>query len=169
MSDSFMIRPLTTADEALVWEMLYHAIHVPEGAEAPPRAIVFEPGLAHYAQDWGQRAGDLGFAALEAGPGRAVGAAWLRLPPADDPGYGWVDEHTPELSVALLPGYRGQGLGSRLIAALLEEARGRFGAVSLSVQADNAAKGLYERLGFKTVKEDGTNLVLLKPMLQSKR
>ena len=150
----FSIRKLTAADEPVVWEMLYQAIHVPAGEAPPPRSIVNEPGLAHYARDWGQRPGDLGVVAEEVETGQAVGAAWLRLFSADDPGYGFVDEATPELSIALLPGYRGRGLGSRLMQALLAEAGQRFEQISLSVSKDNAAKRMYERMGFVVVGEE---------------
>ncbi len=54
--------------------------------------------------------------------GVAVGAAWLRLFPASDPVYGFVDALTPKLSVAILPQYRGRGIGSRLLGGLLQEA-----------------------------------------------
>ena len=95
------IRPLAQEDAHCLWEMLYQAIHVPEGAEPPTREIVHSPGLAHYVAGWG-RGGDMGYLAVDA-EGMLVGAAWLRLFPADDPGYGFVDDATPELSVAVMP------------------------------------------------------------------
>ena len=65
------IRPLTEADANWLWEMLYQAIYVPSGAEAPPREVIHEPGMAHYAADWG-RPGDIGYLAVDAHgqPGR---------------------------------------------------------------------------------------------------
>ena len=160
--NSFSIRPLTAADEPFLWEMLYHAIHVPEGQELPPRSILQEPRIAHYASRWGQRPGDLGLAAVDAASGQPVGAAWLRLFPLTDPGYGFVDADTPEVSIAMLPGYRGRGLGSRLMTALLASAAERYKAVSLSVSPDNAAKNLYERMGFVQVDVDGDALTMVK-------
>ena len=32
-----LVRPLARDDEPILWEMLYQAIHVPEGADRPPR------------------------------------------------------------------------------------------------------------------------------------
>ena len=162
----FAIRPLTPQDEPFLWEMVYQAIHVPEGMPPPPREILQAPGIAHYARRWGLRRGDLGFAAVDeaAGPpvGQPVGAAWLRLFTQRDPGYGYVDDQTPELSIALLPEYRGQGLGRLLIEALLDAAARQFPAVSLSVSCGNAAKRLYERLGFVVVAEDDSAQTMLK-------
>ena len=70
------LRPLTSSDQSFLWEMLYHAIYVPAGAEPPSRDILDEPDIAHYAENWGQY-GDMGFKALvDEVTGRA---AWLRL------------------------------------------------------------------------------------------
>lgn len=148
------IRPLDRADGHCLWEMLYQAIHVPSGVEPPDRAIVRSPELARYAADWG-RPGDIGYLAVDA-EGLLVAAAWLRLLTGDERGYGWVDDATPELTVAVMPGWRGQGIGSRLLAALLDAAAERYDAVSLSVQADNPAVRLYRRLGFEVVEDGGT-------------
>jgi len=148
------IRPLTAADADWLWEMLYQAIYVPPGAEAPPREIIHEPGMAHYAADWGGP-GDLGYLASDA-CGQPVGAAWLRPLAAHDRGYGYVDDATPELAVAVMPGFRGQGIGTRLLAALLDAASESYDAVSLSVQADNPALRLYQRLGFEVLEDGGT-------------
>lgn len=164
MQTRYSIRALTAEDKPFLWDMLFHAIHVPEGQSPPPRSIVEAPNLAHYVRHWGQQPGDLGFAAVENATGRPVGAAWLRQFSALDPGYGFVDEDTPELSVAMLPDVRGQGLGSRLLEALLQAAGQKFAAVSLSVSADNRAKGLYERLGFARVSDDGSALILRKQL-----
>src|SRR5512133_2100171 len=130
---SFTIRPLTPQDEPFLWEMLYAAIYVPEGQAPPPRSILQSPELAHYVRQWGQKPGDLGVLAALNASNQPVGAAWLRTFSRLDPGYGFVDEQTPELSVALLPAYRGQGLGSTMLKVLLEGAAQIFTAVSLSV------------------------------------
>ncbi len=157
----YTLRPLTAADEPFLWEMLYQAIHVSAGAAPPPREIIRQPELACYVRSWG-RDGDMGFVAVEAATQTPVGAAWLRLWPGAERGYGYVDGHTPELSVAILPGYRGQGLGTRLLQKLLAVADERFAAVSLSVSRDNPAAGLYVRLGFAVVAEEGESLTMVR-------
>jgi ribosomal protein S18 acetylase RimI-like enzyme len=83
-----------------------------------------------------------------------VGAAWYRLFTRDEPGYGFVDEETPELAIAVVPNKRGHGLGSQLLDALMKRAReDGFGALSLSVEPENPALPLYERFGFRKVGE----------------
>jgi ribosomal-protein-alanine N-acetyltransferase len=47
--------------------------------------------------------------------GDPIGAAWLRLWSKDEQGYGFVDVHTPELSMAVRPEFRGQGIGTLLL------------------------------------------------------
>lgn len=153
------LRPLTAHDQPFLWEMLYLSLHVPDGQAAFPREIIYEPNLRHYVENWG-RAGDLGFIALdEALP---VGAVWLRKLLAEDRGYGFVDDQTPEVGIALLPAYRGKGLGSALLEALFEAAKEIYPAISLSVSIDNPARRLYERLGFAPVRQEGDSLTMLK-------
>jgi ribosomal protein S18 acetylase RimI-like enzyme len=90
-----------------------------------------------------------------------VGAAWLRLLTGDGRGYGHVDDSIPELSIAILPEYRGQGAGSALLDRLLSLARRRFPGVSLSVSPGNPARHLYERAGFKLVKESEDTVIMV--------
>jgi ribosomal protein S18 acetylase RimI-like enzyme len=116
--------------------------------------------LSRYVDNWG-RPGDVAVIAHETG--NRVGAAWLRLFRQSEPGYGFVDENTPELSIAVVPSRRRHGLGQELMDALLEAARAAgHGAVSLSVEADSAAVGFYDRNGFTHVREQDGGLVMLK-------
>ncbi len=67
------------------------------------------PEIARYVADWG-RDGDLGVVAAWAG--QSVGAAWLRVWRRKDKGDSYIDDDTPELSIAMLPAWRGQGKAS---------------------------------------------------------
>lgn len=68
-------------------------------------------------------------------------------------------ERTPDrlaiLDIALLPAWRGQGLGSRILRDLLIEARAAGQCVQLFVEAFNPARRLYARLGFEKVGDCG--------------
>jgi len=71
-------------------------------------------------------------------------------------GYAGLCDYPDEAFVQTLgvaPSAQGQGLGVRLLQALLDEAeRRRHFTVSLEVRADNTpAIGLYERFGFRRV------------------
>ena len=153
------IRQLTRDDEPFLWHALYYAIHVPAGVDAPESGIVKRPELARYVADWMRRPGDVGFAAEEAaGP---IGASWLRLGSSGERGFGFLDEEIPELSMSVLPGHRGRGVGTKLLRRLLAAAEERWDAVSLSVSESNPARRLYERERFTTVRAPGDGSITM--------
>lgn len=154
------IRRLRPSDQPLLWEMLYQSLHAPEGSPPFPRDVVERPEVARYVSGWG-RAGDMGFVAVDVG-GEPIGAAWLRLLRGDERGYGYVDDETPELGMAVLPGHRGRGVGSELLGRLLESAGAVYRAVCLSVSADNPAVRLYVRAGFEPAPGRGGSLTMVK-------
>ena len=140
-----MIRKAGPQDVRFLRDMLKHAYHW---------RLNTDPDLpvARYVNNWG-RPGDRGLIAWENGP---VGAAWYRLFPEREPGFGFVDEGTPELTIAVVPGRRGSGLGGQLMTALLDCAR-EDGYASISLSAEEGQSGLYERQGFSPVEaKDGT-------------
>jgi GNAT superfamily N-acetyltransferase len=150
------LRPAKASDEPFLREMLYLALFVPPGEPPLPRSVLTDPAIARYVEGWGTQPGDSGLIALV--DGAPVGAAWLRCFPAWCPGYGYVDERTPELSVALLPAHRGNGIGSLLLERLLDG----IPATSLSCDPANPAWRLYVRLGFKPL-EDGRTMFRMNP------
>lgn len=64
------------------------------------------------------------------------------------------------IDIALLPAHRGAGVGSSLLHALIEEARAGGKTLSLHVERDNRALGLYQRLGFQQIADTGVYLQL---------
>ena len=131
--------------------MLRHAYYARWGSEA-------DVPLERYVAGWGRRGDDAVVAIDEFQP---VGAAWFRLFDADEPGYGFVDENTPELTIAIVPSRRGKGLGEQLLTSLLDRAREEgFARISLSVEADNPAIRLYEQHGFTRVGDRAGALVM---------
>jgi ribosomal protein S18 acetylase RimI-like enzyme len=142
-----VIRTVAAEDLSFLEAMLVEAVCWRADRPRPPAAeVLSDPHVARYVEGWG-RSGDAGVLAVE---GRqAVGAAWYRLFTSGRPGYGFVDERTPELSLGVMPRARGLGVGTDLLHAQLEQARIEgFRAISLSVEADNPAVRLYERVGF---------------------
>lgn len=89
------------------------------------------------------------FGVVSTAGGEPTGVVWATHFPSEAPGYGFVRAGVPELSVCVLPGYRGAGLGTSLLDAAVVEARHRsLPALSLSVEEGNPARRLYDRLGF---------------------
>ena len=153
------LRSAVSADEAFLREMLYLAIFVPPGDVPPPLDILDGPGVAHYVDGFGTRRGDVGFIAVVTAP---LGAVWLRRFTSEDPGYGFVDEDTPELSMAVVADQRGNGIGTALLERIVDEEP----RISLSVDDRNPARRLYERFGFVVVGRDGHSLTMLRAAVE---
>jgi GNAT superfamily N-acetyltransferase len=108
--------------------------------------LASDRALAHYT-DLRPDRGDFGLVAEIAGC--PVGVVWLLFLDAADPGYGYVADGVPELSVCVWPGHRGTGVGTLLLEAVFPAARDRaLDRISLSVEAGNPARKLYQDLGF---------------------
>ncbi len=152
------IRPILPADLPFMRETLYQSIFV----QPPlPRSILDAPEFRHYISDWG-KLHDAGFVAVDS-DGTPIGAAWLRLLTHDDPGYGYVDDDTPEVcTLAVVSEWREQGVGRALMAALLHHADARYAQVSLSCDPNNPAMHLYQRLGFVYHGISGTSHTLVR-------
>lgn len=156
---SYTIRPINAGDEPFLWETLYLSIYVPAGHNAISREVLRHPSISKYIEGWG-RAGDMGFIA-ESADGQPIGSITLRLFPDSNKGYGYVDAATPELGMAMLPQYRGQGIGTKLMEAVVAEAKSRgIPAISLSVDERNPALHLYLRAGFTEVSRDGDSITM---------
>ena len=154
------LRPATRDDLPFLREMLYEAAFWRGGEGRPPLDEAFAtPQLGRYLDGFG-RAGDTGVIAVDE-RGRPVGAAWYRRFSPREPGYGFVDGATPELSIAVAPDQRGTGVGRLLLDALVALA-GEQGlpGLSLSVANDNPAKRLYERAGFEVVEDHGDSTTM---------
>ena len=122
--------------------------------------MLARPELRRYVDGWG-RVGDVAIVALDRRD-EPVGGAWYRLFRVDVAGYGFVDEKTPELSIALYPECRRQHIGGLLLGTLLQRARADgYGAISLSVARENPARRLYARNGFEVVAEAGDSLTMV--------
>lgn len=59
------------------------------------------------------------------------------------------------VDIALLPAYRGQGIGTALLTDILTQAHANELSVSIHVERNNPALSLYERLGFVKTDEHG--------------
>jgi len=153
---------VTPADTDLLVALVVEAVNWTGEARVRPQDVPGDPHLARYAIGWG-RPGDAGVVAQDEA-GAPLGAAWLRCTTADAPGWGRVADDVPELSLGVLAGSRGAGVGSAVLDACLAAARESGArAVSLSVEDGNdAARGMYERRGFRVVgRVGGSDTMLL--------
>ena len=137
-----IIRPLAAEDEPMLWDALHQALH-PAGGDAPPRDVIHRPEFARYVEGWGLE-GDRGFVALDAETNQLLGAVWYREP---------TSPTTPELAVVVAPGQRKRGIGAALLTHWVR-ANPEQSEIALRMNSSNPVVRLYERFGFKVVRED---------------
>lgn len=165
----YKIQPISKIYVSFLWDMLYEircARWLREGKIKPSRDILKTPDLAKYVQDWGHR-GDKGFIAISTDNQAPIGAAWYRLFKEDDKGYGYIDDKTPEIAIAILPEHRNKGLGQVLMFHLLEQAKlDGYQQISLScgLTNDNALY-LYQKLGFEKIEVFDISCVMKKVLI----
>jgi GNAT superfamily N-acetyltransferase len=151
----YVIRPLTAADEPLLWDMLHQGVQAIEG-DAAPVEIVQRPEFARHVTGWG-RHGDTGFVAHDIEEGKPLGAAWFRQLPTqhDAPG----KELTAELAFAVRRGHRRRGIGAALLTQLVK-ANPQHSHILISAPASNPAVRLYERFGFGVVQATDSSVTM---------
>ena len=138
------VRVMRESDYECLPEFLYQAIYIPPGEEWPSRTIINDPEIFIYIKEFGTQPGDLGVVAEQ--NSQIVGAAWTRIIPA----YGHIDAETPELAISILPEFRSYGIGTKLMKKLFKLLRENgYRQTSLSVQKNNPAVRLYQRLGYE--------------------
>ncbi|WP_336249451.1 GNAT family N-acetyltransferase [Stomatohabitans albus] len=157
-----VLRPITRADQDHLEEFLYQAIFVPEGMPLPDRSIIHHPELWGFIEDFGADQHDLGLIAEV--DGQPVGAVWTRIRDL----YGYRDNTTPVLAIALLPAYRRQGIGTQLMQAMLRVLTDAgYRQTSLHVDKANYAVKLYRAMGYHVVEEDEHALTMVRTLSHS--
>ena len=137
-------------------DFLYDAIFIPEGMKAPSRDIIERPELKIYYEDFGTGKADNCIVAED--EGRIIGAVWTRI--MDD--YGHIDEKTPSLAISVKKDYRGRGIGKKLMSKMIELMRSQgYEKLSLSVQKANYASKMYTDLGFRILRENEEEYIMV--------
>jgi ribosomal protein S18 acetylase RimI-like enzyme len=142
--------------EAAVWR--------PDKPTPTADQVLADPRYAMYLAGW-PRQGDCGLVAEQDGP---LGAAWYRTYTEVSHGYGFIAEHVPELSIAVVASRRREGIGRRLLIDLIDASIAQgYAAVSLSVNDNNPARRLYESVGFVPVEKHGASWTMIRHAAQS--
>lgn len=152
-----IIREARSGDLDFLVSMLLEAMNWNGEQRATLATIRDDRESWHYLDGW-KRESDFGVIAM--GDDEApIGAAWARFLPSDDPGYGFVDESIPEITIGVTSVCRGGGVGGLLIGTLIRSAREHaFPGLSLSVEDHNdRARSLYEAHGFQVVGRVGNS------------
>lgn len=144
---SIRVRGAAQADGAFLGDMVVEAVNWAQGGARPKHEILTSPEHARYVTGW-KRPADAGFIALDASD-EPIGAAWYRLMPRSDPGFGYVGTGVPELIIGVRPIWRAHGVGRVLLRTLCQHALADgYARLSLSVERGNFATTLYRSEGF---------------------
>ena len=147
------LRPVAEDDRAFLVD-LYGSVREPELVHVPwddatRRAFVeqqFAAQDAHYREHYPGAVLDV----VEV-DGESVGRLYVHRGPRD----------IRVMDIALTPEFRGRGIGSRLLRSLIAEADASGRTLSIHVEANNPARSLYERLGFRPAGEHGVYLLMV--------
>ena len=143
-------------ERPLLNDFLYEAIYIPDGVAPPPRSIILNDDLQVYVRDFGMQPDDRCLVAVV--DERVTGAVWTRI--MKD--YGHVADDIPSLAISLYKEYRNQGIGSDLLGQMLQLLRqDGYHKVSLSVQKENYAAGMYLKAGFEIWKETPEEYIMV--------
>jgi ribosomal protein S18 acetylase RimI-like enzyme len=151
--DAIALRPALPEDRPFLLEV-YASTREQELAQVPftpeQKAAFLEQQFTAQSRHYEQHYRDTSFDVVEVGgepAGRLIVGRW--------------EQEIRIVDVALLPHFRGRGLGTRLLAPVLAEADARGVRTSIHVERSNPAQRLYRRLGFVPA-EDGDEGVYLR-------
>ncbi|MGL9728624.1 GNAT family N-acetyltransferase [Enterococcus sp. DIV0756] len=153
---NYFIREMNVSEYPLLREFLYQAIYQRDPANPIPRSIVDDPDIECYIRGFGEYQTDRCLCAQM--NDKVVGAVWVR----NISGFGSIDEQTPEFAISLLPEYRGQGIGTALMEAMIEKLKTEgYTKTSLAVQKDNYALSMYLHVGFEIAAENEEEYIMV--------
>ena len=151
----YRIREIRENEYYVLSEFLYEAIFIPVGMEKPPKAIIEQPELQVYIADFGKSDDWCLVAEVKE---KIVGAVWVRV--MDD--YGHIDDETPSFAMSLYEEYRNMGIGTALMRDMLEFLKNKgYKQTSLSVQKENYAARMYQKVGFEVIDENEEECIMV--------
>ncbi|MBI4910064.1 MAG: GNAT family N-acetyltransferase [Acidobacteria bacterium] len=145
--DKISLRPTTEGDEGFLRVVYAESrreeldqVEWPDGQREAFLRSQFDAQAAHYIKHYPGAE----FQIIEVA-GQAAGRLYVR-------------RTAPEIrimDIALVPEYRGKGIGTALLGQLIDEGRAARQMVTIHVEKWNPALRLYERLGFRVIEERG--------------
>lgn len=146
------LRPVSGEDRDFLVD-LYHSVREPELAHVPwdeptRRAFIeqqFTAQDAHYRQNYAGATLDI----VEI-DGEPAGRLYVHRGPRD----------IRIMDIALTPAFRGRGIGTALLRALIDEAERSACKLSIHVEMNNPSRTLYKRLGFRVADDHGVYVLM---------
>ena len=160
MNKQITIRPLKTEEIPILEDMLYEAVYQADETNLIPRDVIQLPEISVYIDNYGQDKND--YCLVATADDKIVGAVWTRILAGKVKGYGNIDAYTPEFAISLFKEYRKQEIGKQLMQQMITYLRKKgFKQTSLSVQKENYAFRLYQKLGFEIIEENKEEFLML--------
>ena len=154
------IREIGKNEIEVLEDMLYEAIYQPDEQNPIPRSVLSVPEINAYIKDFGKQADD--YCLVAERNGTIIGAVWVRILSGETKGYGNIDSETPEFAISLYKEYRNQGIGTKLMTEMIAHLRQNgYRQTSLSVQKENYAVKLYQKVGFEIHCENKDDYLML--------
>jgi GNAT superfamily N-acetyltransferase len=161
MYRGFSLRGAAQTDAMFLGDMLVEAANWRAGGVRPRHEVLTSVDHRRYLAGW-KRPSDDGLVATGEDD-LPVGAAWYRVLPQDDPGFGFIGVAVPELIIGVHPLWRARGVGRSLLRGVVRLAGAQGHArISLSVERDNFARNLYRAEGFAVVGEGVTRNTMVR-------
>jgi ribosomal protein S18 acetylase RimI-like enzyme len=157
------VRLFKLSDQHFLVEMLYEAVYWRLNPDKPSFDIAVQDiNFTQAASHMNELPGDIAVVAQQ--DGKLAGAAWVRKWESNAV-RGFISPNIPVLIMAVHSSCRREGVGKKLIEALITEAEQQnIEAVSLMVSKDNHALLLYEQCGFQPYEDCGDSLLPLREL-----
>ena len=147
MRTTWISQKITSAEQALLWDIIYVALWDAPDEERRPRSVLEKPAVKRLGENWGRDA-DFGLLAIEEGSGAKAGGIWIRLDGYDQlEGYGC---DYPVLGIGIFDHFQNRGAGTFLLDRFIAALRPHVPGLRLGVNPRNErAIHLYQKFGFK--------------------
>lgn len=166
MNSNIVIRKIEPEEIHTLEDMLYEAIYQPDENNLIQRDVLHIPEVNAHIKNFGKQKDD--YCLIADVDGEIIGAVWVRILSEPIKGYGYIDDETPEFAISLFKAYRNQGMGTRLMHAMIQYLQENdYKQTSLNVKKENYAVKLYLKLGFEIVGEDEEDYLMLLDLKKS--
>jgi len=86
---------------------------------------------------------------------KIIGAVWVRIIAGEIKGYENIDNLTPEFVISVTKEFRRKGIGMNLMSKMIYFLKQKgYSQASLSVQKNNYAVKMYQKIGFSIISEN---------------
>ena len=158
--EKIVIREIKAEELSILDDMLFEAVYLPEGAKPYPKDIIKSPEINVYIDGFGNRKDD--YCLIADLNGQIIGAVWVRTLADKIKGYGNIDDKTPEFAISLLKEFRSLGIGTKLMQQMIEHLKKQeYAQASLSVQKENYAVKMYQKLDFEIISENKDDYLMV--------